>query len=141
MGDAASPRRSEVLRDVLAQAKTFPPCILKNPRQSAGQKGGCKTKERHGHDFYVEIGRKGGKNRKHPSAKKEYAASDFKIGMRIEISEAGRKAFPRAAEKSSPFATVRGFSHDGICIRVQRDGAKSTLNYHPNFWIPLLPNS
>ncbi len=40
------------------------PTILKHPRQDST--GGTTTKERYGHDFYAEIGKKGGRPKHQP---------------------------------------------------------------------------
>ena len=37
-------------------------------RQKSGHAGGSATAARHGHQFYVRIGRKGGKAKKRPSS-------------------------------------------------------------------------
>jgi hypothetical protein len=40
-------------------------------RQDAGRKGGLKTSEKHGSDFFRKIGQKGGKARKKKNPKSE----------------------------------------------------------------------
>lgn len=51
--------------------------------QEAGRRGGMKTAERHGHDFYEKIGKKGGEARKQALGPKGYEELGRRGGQRV----------------------------------------------------------
>jgi general stress protein YciG len=61
--------------------------------REAGRKGGQKTAERHGHDFYEKIGKKGGEARKQALGPTGYEALGRQGGQKVrELVRKGKLA-------------------------------------------------
>lgn len=52
--------------------------------QEAGQKGGARTRETHGHDFYQKIGRMGGETTSREHGPEFYEQIGHKGGQRVK---------------------------------------------------------
>lgn len=70
------------------------------------------------------------------------AGSEFRVGQRVKLSPEGLRTFP--PRKSASTGVVTGFSRDGRCINVRRDGSRAKSPYgqswHTDFRQPDVPN-